>query len=357
MENLKKSTVKKSFGFFNGVIFKKFKKFIKKALLLFLILFILVLAYFFVGSAPEAKEIKWGVNFSQKHSESLGLDWKENYSALLDDLGAKNLKIAVNWDLIEPENGRYYFDDLDWQARKAEEKEAGMILVIGIKTSRWPECHIPSWAVGLNKEEQQKEILEMIEKIVLRYKDNPAVSMWQVENEPLFPFGECPAWVGDREFLKKEIELVRNLDYKKRPVIISDSGEFSFWAEAAGLGDVVGITLYQKVWFQELSLYISYPFRPVYYWRKAQIIKKLFNKRVMVVELQAEPWGPTLLYDLPLEEQKKTMDLRQFRKNINFAKKTGFDEFYLWGDEWWYWLKEKQNQPEIWNEAKKLFRN
>ena len=22
---------------------------------------------------------------------------------------------------------------------------------------------------------------------------------------------------------------------------------------------------------------------------------------------------------------------------------------------WWYWMKEKQNQPEIWDEAKKLF--
>jgi len=27
----------------------------------------------------------------------------------------------------------------------------------------------------------------------------------------------------------------------------------------------------------------------------------------------------------------------------------------LWGGEWWYWMKEKQNQPEIWQEAKKLF--
>ena len=30
-------------------------------------------------------------------------------------------------------------------------------------------------------------------------------------------------------------------------------------------------------------------------------------------------------------------------------------EFYLWGAEWWYWMKEKQNKPEIWDEAKKLF--
>jgi hypothetical protein len=62
-----------------------------------------------------------------------------------------------------------------------------------------------------------------------------------------------------------------------------------------------------------------------------------------------------LLYDSPIEEQKKTMDLEQFKKNIEFAKKTGLDEFYLWGSEWWYWLKEKHNDSGIWEEAKKLF--
>ncbi len=71
--------------------------------------------------------------------------------------------------------------------------------------------------------------------------------------------------------------------------------------------------------------------------------------------MQAEPWGPTLLYDSPLEEQEKTMNLEQFRENIEFAKKTGFKEFYLWGAEWWHWMKEKQNKSEIWNEARKLF--
>ncbi len=62
-----------------------------------------------------------------------------------------------------------------------------------------------------------------------------------------------------------------------------------------------------------------------------------------------------LPYDLSLEEQEKSMDFSRFQKNINFAKKTGLKEFYLWGAEWWYWMKTKQNKPEIWEEAKKLF--
>ena len=177
--------------------------------------------------------------------------------------------------------------------------------------------------------------------------------MWQVENEPLFPFGECP-WV-DKKFLEKEIELAKSLDSKKRPIVISDSGEGSLWINAARLGDVVGTTMYRKVWFGQFGFYISYPIPPVFYWRKAQYVQKIFDKKVIVVEFQAEPWGPKLLYDSPLEEQEKTMNLERFRNNIEFAKKTGLDRFYLWGAEWMYWMKEKQQKPEIWQEAKKLF--
>jgi len=329
------------------------KKILKKIIFGILVIFLLFAGYLFIGTPPQAKEISWGVNFSQKHAQNLGLDWKETYSALLDDLKVKNIKLITHWDLIELNEGKYYFEDLDWQIKKAEEKDARLLLVIGMKTGRWPECHIPGWAKNLNKEEQQKEILEMIEEVVLRYRDRASVGAWQVENEPFFPFGECP-WV-DKNFLKKEIDLVKSLDSQSRPIVISDSGEGSLWVNAAKFGDIVGTTLYKKVWFRQLGNYIYYPFPPTFYWRKAQLIEKIFNKKVVVIELQAEPWGPKLLYESPLEEQEKTMNLERFKANIEFAKKTGLDEFYLWGGEWWYWLKEKQNKPEIWQEAKKLF--
>ena len=244
---------------------------------------------------------------------------------------------------------------MDWEIKKAEEKGVELLLAIGMKTPRWPECHIPEWAENLTKKEQQKEILEMLEEIVLRYRGSQAIWAWQIENEPFFTFGQCP-WV-DKDFLKKEIELVKSLDEQKRPVVISDSGEGSFWIQAAKVGDIIGTTMYKKVWVHQLETYITYPLPPTFYSRKAKIIEKLFGKEVICVELQAEPWGPQLLYYSPLSEQEKTMDLEQFRKNIEFARKTGFDKFYLWGAEWWYWMKEKQGQPEIWNEAGRLFLN
>jgi hypothetical protein len=255
--------------------------------------------------------------------------------------------------LIESRSGEYYFDDLDWQITQAKEHGAEVMLAIGMKSPRWPECHIPSWASDIGKEKQQAAILKYLEAMVLRYRDSEAITSWQVENEPFFIFGECP-WV-DKEFLKKEVALIKSLDPEHRPIVLAESGEGFFWLKVADIGDVVGVTMYKKVWMSQLKSYLTYPFPPIFYHRKAEIVKKLTGKEVICVELQAEPWGPKLLYDVPLEEQKKTMNLEQFKFNVSFAENTGLKEFYLWGAEWWYWMKEKQNQPEIWEEAKTLF--
>jgi len=323
----------------------------RKIVLIFLILFLIIFSYFFLG--PESKkDILWGVNFSQKHAKDLGLEWKEVYSALFSDLGVKNIKVASYWDLIEKEEGTYNFEDLDWQLQVAKDNEANVLLVVGMKSPRWPECHVPEWAKGFTKEEQQSKIMDFINVFIERYKDNKEISMWQVENEPFFPFGECK-WV-DEEFLEKEVDLVKSLDDRK--VMISDSGEGSFWFKAASTGDIVGTTMYRKVWVWQFARYVTYPLPPVFYGRKANLIDLFFDKEVMCVELQAEPWGPELLYTSPLDEQEKTMSLERFKENIEYAKKTGLGGFYLWGSEWWYWMKEKQGQGQIWEEAKNVFK-
>lgn len=323
-----------------------------KVVLLLLFFILIAFAYFFIGIPAKNENIQFGVNFSQKHSQKMGLDWKANYSAILDDLGVKDIRLLTHWDLIETEKDLFDFEDLDWQIKEAEKRKAHVNPVIGMKTGRWPECHIPNWAKNLSKQVQQERILKLVEEIVNRYKDSPIILAWYVENEPLFPFGECP--FRDKEFLKKEVAFVKSLD-PDRNIIISDSGEASFWFTAAQIGDMVGTTLYRKVWVKELGFYVSYPIPPIFYSRKANLINLIFKKDVICTELQAEPWCPDLLYDCSLTEQNKTMDLAQFKTNIEFARKTGFDKFYLWGSEWWYWLKYNKNMPEIWQEAKILF--
>ena len=324
--------------------------------LIFSIIFLIVLGvvfFLFVGKTAPAEEINWGVVFSQKQSKLFGLDWRENYLAILDDLKVRDISVVAYWDYIEKEPGYYNFSDLDWQIREAEKREAKVMLVLGRKVPRWPECHIPKWAEELSIEEQEERVLKYIEQLVLNYRSSTSIVGWRVENEPFFPFGECPQ--PDGQFLKKEIELVKSLDDKNRPVVITESGEFPLWFKAARFGDVVGHTLYKKVWFKEINMYISYPLPSIFYSRKSWLIDKLFNKKVICTELQAEPWGPALLHNLPLEEQEKSMNPERFKNIIQFAQNTGGDTFYFWGVEWWYWLKIKHNQPEIWNEARALF--
>lgn len=318
-------------------------------------LFIVGILYVVFAKVPQAQKITWGVDFSQMRAESLGLDWKETYLAILKDLDVKDIKLHTQWNWVEGKRDEYYFEDIDWQIDEAKAHDAKLIYVVGMKTGRWPECHLPDWASGLSKNEQQEEILEYIKKVVLRYKDQKSIVAWQAENEPLFKFGICP-WY-DKSFLKKEVALIKSLD-PIRPVIISDSGEQSLWIEAAQIGDVVGTTMYRNVWVHitdKIGFYFRFPIPPKGYWWKNQLIKNLFGKKVINIELQAESWVRDISIKTPLQEQEKTMNVDKFKENIAYAKKTGFDEFYFWGAEWWYWLKETQGKPEIWNEAKKLF--
>ena len=343
----------------------KIKKMIIIILGVIVVIVLVVFCYFFVGSAPRQNNITWGVDFSQMQSEALKLNWQENYLALIKDLGVKNIKIHTQWDFVEGKQGEYFFDDIDWQIETAEENNVKIIFVLGMKTGRWPECHDPKWASNLSIEKQKEELLKYIKEVVLRYKNSKAISYWQVENEPLLKFGECPNWYyNDKELLKKEVELVKSLD-SSRQIMISDSGELNWWINAGKIGDVVGTTMYRKAWVNISSFgfpiknpgfYSSYPFPPVFYYRKAQIIKTLFGKEVIGVELQAEPWAHKPFYDVDIAEQEKTMNLEQFKKNIEYAKSSGLSSHYLWGVEWWYWMRETQDRPEIWNEAKTLFK-
>lgn len=325
-------------------------------LIIIVIVLVLILMFFFVSKAPQPKKITWGVNFSQMQAEALKLDWKKMYLAMLEDLGAKNIKLHTQWDWVEGKKGDFYFNDIDWQIETAKQHNANIIYVVGMKTGRWPECHIPAWAEKISKQEQQDNILDYTKQVVLRYKDSKSITAWQAENEPLFKFGVCP-WY-DKDFLIKEVALIKSLD-SVRPVIVSDSGEQSLWFDAANIGDIVGTTMYRKVWVHitdKLGFYFDFPVPPISYWIKTQIIKKFFHKKVINIELQAEPWVSDVYVNTPLGEQEKSMNITQFKENVEYAKKTGFDTFYFWGGEWWFWLKEKQDKPEIWNTAKELFK-
>src|SRR3989344_4418791 len=294
------------------------------------------------------RQIIWGVTFSQKFSEMLGLDWRENYDAILNDLKPKRIRLIAYWDKIEPEKGKFYFNDFDYQMNEAERVGVRVVLAVGQKLPRWPECHVPDWA------KSDQDLLQYVEAVVNRYKNHPALIYWQVENEPFLPFGECP--VLDKELLDKEIALVKSFD-PEHPVLITDSGEVGRWYSAVRVGDVFGTTMYRRV-YNDFFGFIDYHLPPEFFRVKEKIIRRLtdeYDKKFIVIELAAEPWLPKQLYETGVEDQFKNFDLDFFKNTVDYAKAANFGEYYLWGAEWWFWLKVKHNMPEFWDFAKIIF--
>ena len=333
---------------------RKFLKILFAILIIIYAPFVFLYGFLFLGSVEPAQEITWGITFSHSQAEDLGLDWEQAYISLLDELGARNVRVPIYWDELEKEQGQFDFSKWDWQLEELEKREGKAILVVGFKQPRWPECRFPDWYDHeTSQPAKDKQLFQMLRTVVSHYRDNPIVGAWQVENEPLFAFGVCPK--ADMGLLDAEIKLVRGLD-SSRPIIVTDSGEWSLWYQTGKRADVLGTTLYRVVHSPTLG-FVSYDFfNPTFYARKASILKFFKpDSRIIVSELQAEPWvaDPPLSKN-SLEEQYKTMSPEQFRQNMDFARRTGFDEFYLWGAEWLVWLKN-QGEMEIWDEATKLF--
>lgn len=328
-----------------------------KTWIVLLIIAVVAAALFFIRFTSD-EPTRWGVTFSKNYAQyELGLDWKRTYLAILDDLKVDHIRLSAYWNEVEPTVGTYDFTDLDWQMEQATQRDAKIILAVGRRLPRWPECHDPAWLSSITREQGKSRQLEYVKAVIGRYGDNPNIEYVQVENEPFLKyFGECPPL--DREFFKQEVALAKSLTDK--PILITDSGELSTWLPAARAGgDVLGTTLYRVVHNETLG-YIKYFIPPSFYFGKAALVRTLTpTDKVIVAELQAEAWhsGEANLSRMDLDDAAKSLSLKQLQKNIAFARQAGFDEVYLWGVEWWYLAKERDGYSGYWDEAGKLWNN
>lgn len=329
----------------------KKKKFFKIFFIVVIAVFVLQYAFSF-RTYPEKYE--YGVSFNTLYARELGLDWQSVYDSVIDELGVKKIRLAAHWDLIEPENDKFSFKELDYQISKASLNNVEIILAVGKRLPRWPECHIPDWAVNLNKEDTQTEILEYIEKVVNRYKDNENIKIWQVENEPfLSVFAKEHCTLFDEEFLDKEIEFVKELD-PLRPILITDSGELSTWRKAYKRGDVFGNTLYVYAWNKVMGDFRNFVW-PGLYSLKRNVWNIVYGeKEAIVAELSLEPWLDKPVVKEKIEVQIQRMSPEKFENVLKFAQKTGFKTQYLWGAEWWYYMK-LQGEDWYWERGKEIF--
>ncbi len=325
-------------------------------ILIILIAFPFILFYFL---KPEPRnDNRYGVTFSNKYASQIGLDWKDAYIKVLDDLGARNLRLIAYWDEIEVTPQNYNYKDIKWQLEQADKRNANVILAVGRKVPRYPECFEPSWWRGMSSEdERDKELFEYVIRTVMELQSYNSVKMWQVENEPFFPFGEClPV---KKATVEQEVQLVRALD--ERPILIQDSGEGGFWFPSYQMADYLGISMYRKIWYDfwgtltKSAFYFQYPLSHWSYGVRARMTGVPIE-RIIVSELQAEPWGPAINSKLSNEEKDQTMSVTDFLSTITYAQKSGFRDLYFWGAEWWLWEKEQNATPTYWDMAKALFR-
>lgn len=334
---------------------KLFKRYKKLIIVLGLVVLFVFSFYLLDFSRPQ---IKWGVTFSQTYAQNeLGLDWRQVYLAILDDLRVDHIRLSAYWNMIEKQEGVYDYSDLDWQIEEASKRGVQIVLAVGRRLPRWPECHDPAWLSGKSQEQIEVRQSEMIADIIKRYDGIANIAYIQVENEPYLKyFGICPPL--DKNYLKEEIKLAKSLT--KKPILVTDSGELSTWIPVSfSGGDLLGSTLYRVVYNKDFGYFRWFTPASMYYFHVQAIRAFTPIKKVIVAELQAESWHPELknLTQLDLSEYFKSMSLAQFKENISFTKRAGFDEAYLWGAEWWYFMKEKKNFDGFWEEGKKLWRD
>jgi len=319
-----------------------------------IVLAIVGLVVFALAQKAKPETITYGMSFNTMYAEELGLNWVETYDAIIDELGVRHLRLAAHWPMVEPLPNVYNFEELDYQLAKAEEVDAEVVLAVGRRLPRWPECHVPEWAREVTIQERNSAQLRYMEAVVNRYKSSPVVKVWQVENEPFlsaFAFEHCGEL--DEEFLDQEIALVRELD-PTRPIQVTDSGNLGTWYGAYSRGDIFGTSVYVHFWNPELGQFRTW-LPPWFYRVKDNLMALRYGEQeTVLIELSAEPWLLEPIVDVPLPVQFSRMNLQKFEDILEYAEGTHYEKQYLWGAEWWYWLL-LQDRPEMWERGQKLF--
>lgn len=308
--------------------------------------------------------MKLGTTFSYLEAENLGLNWKEALEEILN-LRLNPIRIGAYWSEIEKKKGEYDFSLLDEQIERIDKKRASIVLVIGVKSPRWPEFYFPSWLekrISLCHRETVEEskigdfLFPFLEKATNRYKDHGAVTHFQIENEPLNFSG--PQWLRlGPKLLEKEVALVKKIT--KKPIILNSWVEMNRLRRllrnlilkeksletCLNLGDILG-----------LSVYPSHPGQFRVKKRDWQILGKWLekaqkvSKETWVVEMQAEPWPKR-------EEEKNFKDPfgnpscnpDSIKSDFVKLQNLGFETVLFWGSE--FWLRCAKENNNLWLET------
>jgi hypothetical protein len=113
--------------------------------------------------------------------------------------------------------------------------------------------------------------------------------------------------------------------------------------------------VYLYIWAKGIGP-MRYPITPGFFRAKQNLVDWFYGttKPKLLIELSAEPWLLKPIIDTDMTTLLDRMSIDKFNSIITFAKESAFDTQYLWGAEWWYFMKQKDH-PEYWNRAKELY--
>lgn len=305
----------------------------------------------------QNEPLNLGLSFSSTYATRMGLDPKETLEAMLRDLGVKRVRLVSYWNVHEQTPGKYDFTDLDWQFELIQKYDAKASLAVGLRQPRWPECHFPEWTKGMSEAKLTQPLATYMTKVVERYRDNPALQEYQLENEYFLKvFGSCQDY-RSRDRLISEYDLIKRLDPNHR-IIISRSNNALGYPVNEPIPDVSAVSVYKRVWDKTITkTYFDYPFPGWFYGSLAAIMEIVHGKPTIIHELQAEPWPPSgEIVDNSLEEQNKSMDAKRLELRAKYGISSGIRTIDLWGAEWWYWRLKVAKDPSVWETAKEIYR-
>ncbi|MDB5101068.1 MAG: hypothetical protein JWM80_5489 [Cyanobacteria bacterium RYN_339] len=210
-------------------------------------------------------------------------------------MGMNSVRLGAYWDDSQPKAGVApdfkRLDDLLAAARKYNIK---VVLTVGAKAPNWPEFHVPTWAKPKDAAHPDQDAAfranteAWVAAVAKRYAAEPAIAMWQVENEPFDPSGPAAGLFGQAQ-VKREAAILRKADAGRRPVMVNvwSSGTSGDALKSAfAVGDLVGLDVYKSVGIPQGAFE-----RTVALPQQALKLAKATGKPAMIAELQADDWG------------------------------------------------------------------
>jgi hypothetical protein len=285
----------------------------------------------------------------------------------------RHVRISAYWSDIERRPGAYDFRSVDRLLEIAAEHGAAVTVTLGMRAQRYPEFWLPTWLrqrlegdVGQYPEDHPQlraALLAYLDAAARHIGAHPAVDALQVENEAFVPsYAHDPRWRIRPAFLAEEIAVVRAADPGGHPILVSHASwlrKDDSWRWILEHADVLGQSVYTKRQRGPWDWLYIYPYRLGPFTPdlpgQARAARRA-GKQVWIAELQAEPFeAPEVDVRRISTAEAASFSPRWLEENARLARRSGATRAYLWGVEWWAYLRDVRGEPELWEAARALF--